>query len=256
MLSYNERAQLTTNSAAKQLFELMDTKQTNLAVSPDVTNKVEFLALADSVGPEICLFKTHIDVVEDFDQDLVDQMVALSKKHNFMIFEDRKFADIGNTVKLQYGKGIYHIADWAHMVNAHTVPGPGIIKGLKEVGIPKGRGLLLLAEMSPEGNLATGSYTDASIQMAEEHDDFVIGFITMRKLTDDPKFINMTPGVKLQSGGDGLGQVYKTPESVIIENESDVIIVGRGIYQADDPQAAAQAYRKAGWDAYQKRIQN
>lgn len=253
MLTYKQRAEQCTNPTAKHLLHLMDDKQTNLCVAADVITKKELLNLADVVGPEICVLKTHIDIIEDFDTDLIIQLERLAEKHKFLIFEDRKFADIGNTVKLQYEEGIYHIADWAHIVNAHAVPGPGIIQGLKEVGLHKGRGLLLLAEMSSSGTLAYGPYTEATVEMARQHNDFVIGFIAMKKLVEDPVFIHMTPGVQFAKTGDALGQQYQTPEIVIGKNGSDVIIVGRGIYGANNPAFEAERYRIAGRTAYEER---
>lgn len=250
MLTYHQRAQLCHNPTAVKLLELMSEKETNLAVSLDVTHKQSLLKMADLLGPQICILKTHIDILEDFDQQTSQELLVLANKHNFIIFEDRKFADIGHTVKLQYEKGIYQIAKWAAITNAHTVPGPGIIEGLKQVGLPLGNGLLLLAQMSSLGSLATGNYTKETIKWALEHKDFVIGFITQKKLTNEPWLINMTPGVQSESQGDNLGQQYTSPRDAIIENDNDIIIVGRGIYQADDPLQAAKHYRQEGWQAY------
>lgn len=253
MASYSERSKLAKNPAAKRLFALMDEKQTNLCLAADVTKKQALLDLVSETGSEICLLKTHIDIVDDFDWDVIAQLQALSKKHDFLIFEDRKFADIGNTVVHQYQGGIYRISDWADITNAHAVPGPGIVLGLRQIGLLKKRGLLLIAEMSSKGTLASGDYQKETIRMAKEYPDFVIGFIATKKLEDDPSVITMTPGVQLAEGVDGLGQEYLTPKKVIQENKSDIIIVGRGIYEANDPLAAARAYRVAGWSAYQER---
>jgi orotidine-5'-phosphate decarboxylase len=170
--------------------------------------------------------------------------------------EDRKFADIGNTVSLQYSSGVYKIASWAHITNAHTVPGEGIISGLKKVGQPLGRGLLLLAEMSSAGTLAKGQYSLDTVEMARRHQDFVIGFVTMKRINEHPDedFLSFTPGVQLAASGDALGQQYRTPKDVILDSGCDIIIVGRGIY--GDPERIeerAQEYRDAGWKAYLER---
>jgi orotidine-5'-phosphate decarboxylase len=164
---------------------------------------------------------------------------------------------------------VHKIANWSHITNAHPVPGPSIITGLKSVGAPLGRGLLLLAEMSSKGSLAVGTYTEDAVRMARANRDFVIGFIAQRRMdgvgateqdnVTDEDFLVLTPGVGLDVKGDAMGQQYRTPREVVFDSGCDMIIVGRGIYgktpiDVEYARAQAERYRTEGWDAYRARI--
>ena len=210
------------------------------------------------------VLKTHIDIITDFSPQTVEGLKAAAQKHNFLIFEDRKFVDIGHTVQMQYHGGSLRISEWAHIVNCAVLAGSGIVDALAQISssgvfpYPAGeRGLLILAEMTSKGSLATGEYTKLSVEMARRHAGFVMGFVATRSLGDieteterkaDEDFVLFTTGVNLASKGDQLGQQYQTPESAVGRG-ADFIISGRGIYAAPDPVEAIKQYQSAGWSA-------
>lgn len=401
--TYQERAsQPATSALAAYFLRLIAAKKTNLCVSADVATTRELLQIAEEVGDHICLLKTHADIVHDFGQKTFQDLQAIAKRKGFLIFEDRKFGDIGNTVKLQYTSGPLQIVRWANIVNAHMFPGPAIVtalaeaaddavtayntsvetqitgpsemnaegeqeaehdtaadneaearpeeeqdgdrlssdeedesdgepasysddedqvgdltrttsrrvsspsemerkysvvsvsttistktehispqptplhhrgfseglstladaetdpqKALRNLGEPPmARGLLLLAQMSSAGNMLDDSYAAKCVEAARSRPDFVLGFIAQRSLNQLPEdnFITMTPGVQIGSKGDALGQQYNTPEHVVGAMGTDVVIVGRGIYAAQDRKAAAAEYRERAWRAYEERV--
>lgn len=252
--TYSDRIAYCKNPTAKKLLAVIQQKESNLSLAADVTTSDKLLALADACGPYISVLKTHIDIIEDFTPSLIPQLKSIADKHHFLIFEDRKFADIGTTVRQQYQGGVYHIADWADIINAHSLPGPGIVTGLAEIGLSKQRGLLLLAEMSSANHLFSHEYTERTRVMAEEHAEFVFGYISQHRLSPDPAWIYFTPGIQFTEKTALHGQQYNDPHTAIVKNGTDIIIVGRGIFQADAPELEAKKYRDAGWQAYLERL--
>ncbi|XP_030374226.1 uridine 5'-monophosphate synthase [Scaptodrosophila lebanonensis] len=265
-IPFESRANLAKSAVARRLFSLMASKRTNLCLAADLTKGDEILDIADKCGPYICLLKTHIDIVEDFSESFIASLKALAARHQFLLMEDRKFADIGNTVSLQYGKGIYKISSWADLVTAHTLPGRSILQGLKAAlggedaaggDVAAERGVFLLAEMSASGNLIDDKYKETSNKIATEGGDvdFVAGVVCQSaNCFAFPGLIQLTPGVKIDESVDKLGQQYQTPEHVVKERGADIAVVGRGILQAKNVAQAAQTYRDRLWTAYTERV--
>lgn len=232
----------------------MESKQSTICLAADLTKADAVIELADLTGPHIVLFKTHVDILEDFSNDFIKRLKELAKKHNFLIMEDRKFADIGNTVSLQYEKGIYKIAEWADIVTVHAIAGQSIIDGLKNglQKISEPRGLFILAEMSSKGALTIGEYALAAVTIAQSS-DMVTGIVCQSNIFSNLGLVQLTPGVKLSQGSDNTGQQYNTPEFVV-NSGADLAVVGRGIIEAEDKLAATLEYKEKLWTAYLKRI--
>ena len=245
--SWEMRKNMVEHKKCKQLIDIIIKKKSNLCISADLTNSKDLLSLLGAVGPFICMVKTHIDIVSDFTKELIEEVKDLACKHNFMIFEDRKFADLGSTVQKQFSEGIYRINEWADFINAHTVVGEGIIDGLKSVS--KGQGLILIAQMSATGNMCTGNYTRNTVSMAEKYKSVVVGFICTEVVSDNMQFLNFVPGVHIATSKDNLGQQYVSPKDAI-EKGADVVIVGRGIYKSNSWADTAKMYRDACFNAY------
>ncbi|KAI1119872.1 Orotidine 5'-phosphate decarboxylase [Nemania abortiva] len=268
-LTCAQRSKLHQHPLVKRLFDIAESKQTNLVISADLTDTRSLLKCADELGPYIAVFKTHIDVVSDFGDDTVQGLKELSQKHNFVIFEDRKLVDIGNTVQKQYHGGSLRISEWAHIVNLSVLGGDGIVDALAQTiedpSFPyrNERGFLILAEMTSKGSLATGSYTQKCIEMARKSPNSMIGFVATQALSEtatgdvpsSEDFVIFTTGINMTSKGDKLGQQYQTPAEAV-QRGADFVIAGRGIYGATDPVDAAKTYRDNGWDAYLKRTKS
>jgi uridine monophosphate synthetase len=357
-LSYSERANDATHPLSAYLLRLIVAKKSNLCLSADVSTTQQLLKLADTIGPSIVVLKTHYDLINNWDYNpdhgTGAKLGRLALRHGFLIFEDRKFGDIGNTAQLQYIEGTAKIIEWSHITDVNMIPGKAAVDALAEaaarwrerkryevktditVGTPRAesvesddeddtttpmpedhgldaskaanvgrkasivsittvsqhfepansprsyeefgeevypgieeppleRGLLILAQMSTKGNFMTREYTNACVETAREHKDYVMGFISQETLnteTDD-QFISMTPGCQLppknadedaQIEGDGKGQQYNTPRKIICQMGNDIVIVGRGIIKAANPIAEAERYRRKAWEAYEERI--
>jgi len=231
----------------KKLKDIINEKQTNLILSADLTSYQKVLDIAKTLGPYICGVKIHIDLLGNFHdkQELIHFVKSLKQiamRHCFIIIEDRKFSDIGHTVSKQFQNGFFEINKWADAITVHSVGGPGVLESIRKVN-PE-MGVIIVAEMSSQGNLIDRNYTQKTIEMAAENSDLVIGLVLQHvEHYNIPKnLLIFTPGISINRETDEFDQTYSTPAKKM-QAGTDLLIVGRDLYESKQPIAVAERYQ-------------
>ncbi len=244
-----------------QFMSIACEKESLVVLAADLPTIDGIVEVVETVGDHVCALKTHVDMVEGFNLEDWGKVVDAARSKGMLLFEDRKFADIGRVAQTQMG-GLYGIRGWADLVTSHSVSGPDVVDGIAAAwdDVERVGGVLLLAQMSSSGNLLGGAYTDKTLEMgtASPH---VIGYIgngsspsdleELRSKVGEGRMI-WSPGVNLSALEGVLGQRYGNP-SEAVRAGSDAIIVGSGIHKAEDPVSAAREYASASWGALLER---
>uniref|UniRef100_A0A1I7TMH0 Uridine 5'-monophosphate synthase n=1 Tax=Caenorhabditis tropicalis TaxID=1561998 RepID=A0A1I7TMH0_9PELO len=251
-----EREALTDSPLNKKLVTLMRRKKSNLCLAIDYTTTDKVLQMIELAGPFVLAVKLHADAIRDFNEEFTSKLTTMANNMDFVIFEDRKFADTGNTTALQL-TGIQKIAAWADVVTVHAVQGNDSIGGVfrKFVNDPSYRlkGILLIAQLSTKGSLtALNGYTESAVSIANDNRDVVSGFIAQTRVSACSDLLNWTPGINLDAKSDSVGQQWRGVDQAIDVQQNDIVIVGRGVTSSSEPVQQLKRYRQMAWDALTK----
>ena len=230
-LVYKDEITKYNYSQKQEKFAGLIERKGKLCIAADVSTKNQLYTLIEQCGNYISVLKTHIDMMKDFDNSVIDKLIEYKKQYGFAIWEDRKFADIGNVVYQQMHGGIYKISSWADYVSVHVISGPGILDVLENLGA------IVIVNMSSKNNIMDESYQNNAMKLIINNSN-VVGVVSQIKY-DNITIPQIVPGISLSTSNDNRDQTYNS-----IENKkwANLFVVGRGITKSPVPCDACREY--------------
>ncbi|GAA5079821.1 orotidine-5'-phosphate decarboxylase [Roseibacterium beibuensis] len=218
-----------------------------LIVALDVPNALEGLELANRIGDAVGFYKIGLGMLTGGGLALANE---LKQEHGKRIFLDMKLFDIGATVEAavrglaQYDLDFLTVHGDPHVVRAAKEGAAG--KNLKILGVT----ILTSLDRSDldDGMMQAGDVRDMVIERAARAfaagADGVIASpneaAAIRALPEAEGRLIVTPGVRPAGSSQDDQKRIATPAAAIAEG-ADHIVIGRPIWQAEDPAAAARA---------------
>ena len=218
-----------------------------LIVALDMPNALAGLELAEKIGDAASFYKIGLGMLTGGGLALANE---LKQEHGKRIFLDMKFFDIGATVEAavrgiaQYDLDFLTVHGDPHVVRAAKQGAAG--SNLKILGVTILTSLDradLDAGLIVPGDMAEIVTTRAARALEAGADGVIASpreASLIRALPQAAGRLIVTPGVRPAGSDAGDQKRIETP-STAIANGADHIVVGRPIWQAADPRAAAQA---------------
>jgi len=218
-----------------------------LIVALDVPNVLDGLALAEKLGDTVSFYKIGLGMLTGGGLALANE---LKQDHGKRIFLDMKFFDIGATVEAavrgiaQFDLDFLTVHGDPYVVRAAKEGAAG--KDLKILGVT----VLTSLERSDldDACIKDGAITDLVQERAGKAlDAGADGVIAspqeaslIRALPEAAGKLIVTPGVRPSGADLGDQKRVATPAQAIADG-ADHIVVGRPVWRATDPKAAAQS---------------
>ncbi|UFS66166.1 orotidine-5'-phosphate decarboxylase [Paracoccus denitrificans] len=226
---------------------MTQTPDERLIVALDVPNALAGLELAEKIGDAAGFYKIGLGMLTGGGLALANE---LKQEHGKRIFLDMKFFDIGATVEAavrgiaQYDLDFLTVHGDPHVVRAAKQGASG--SGLKILAVTILTSLDradLDAGLIVPGDVAEIVATRAARAFEAGADGTIASpreAAAIRALPEAAGRLIVTPGVRPAGSDAGDQKRIETPATAIA-NGADHIVVGRPIWQAADPRAAAQA---------------
>lgn len=212
-----------------QKLKIIIGKKTNICLALDIPEWDRFFDVLEKIASRICMVKIHLDIMKNTTPEHLNQLRRLAEMEEFMIWEDRKFCDIGNTNRMQLERLLE-----MELIDFVSVNPCGGLKSLEPFF--DRIGIFVLAEMSSENNLINMEYTSRCLELVNKNNSKISGIInqTIKKRNINSNVLSITPGISIYSKNDGIGQKYRTTQQ--LENMPDILVVGRAIYNNSLPE--------------------
>jgi uridine monophosphate synthetase len=230
-----DRLIYNNNAITEKLYNIITAKKTNIVLSLDLNRANDILEKLELLGDNICAVKLHYDIINDLSDNFVERLNELKNNKNFLVIEDRKFADIPY-ISL---KQLQNVMKFADIVTVHGICGESLVGELNSTGI----GILLVHQMSVSNNLIDRLYSLRVKDMRSKFDN-IVGFVSQEIVS--PNYLTFTPGINLDTKTDHMGQTYNN----MSDRMTDIFIVGRGIYEDYNMENKLREYKQKGYDVF------